>query len=76
MLWITERLFSLWISDMIVSRKKKERLWVEMAMLSDEMLLDSYHQAIELNLERDFIALLLAEIHKRKLDTNASAILH
>ncbi|MBB6020804.1 developmental checkpoint coupling sporulation initiation to replication initiation [Paenibacillus sp. JGP012] len=47
-----------------------------MAMLSDEMLLDSYHKAIELDLERDFIALLLAEIHKRKLDTNVSAILH
>ena len=30
-------------------------------MLSDEMLLDSYHKAIELNLERDFIALLLAK---------------
>ncbi|HBU80887.1 sporulation histidine kinase inhibitor Sda [Paenibacillus sp. UMB7766-LJ446] len=47
-----------------------------MAMLSDEMLLDSYHKAIELDLERDFIALLLAEIHKRKLGTDVSAILH
>jgi len=61
---------------MIVLRKIKERLWREMAMLYDEMLLDSYHKAIELNLERDFIALLLAEIHKRKLGTDVSAILH
>jgi developmental checkpoint coupling sporulation initiation to replication initiation len=61
---------------MIVLRKIKERLWREMAMLSDEMLLDSYHKAIELDLERDFIALLLAEIHKRKLGTDVSAILH
>lgn len=45
-------------------------------MLSDEMLLDSYHKAIELDLERDFIAPLLAEIHKRKLGTDVSAILH
>ncbi|OAB36499.1 sporulation inhibitor sda [Paenibacillus macquariensis subsp. defensor] len=36
-------------------------------MLSDEMLLDSYHLAVELKLERDFIKLLLAEIKKRKL---------
>ncbi len=38
-----------------------------MAILSDEMLLDSYHLAVELKLERDFIKLLLAEIKKRKL---------
>ncbi len=38
-----------------------------MAILSDEMLLDSYHLAVELKLEREFIKLLLAEIHKRKL---------
>ncbi|MDO7907051.1 sporulation histidine kinase inhibitor Sda [Paenibacillus sp. JX-17] len=45
-----------------------------MAMLTDEMLLDSYHMAIQLNLERDFIALLLAEIRKRELDVNANAL--
>ncbi|OAB46319.1 sporulation inhibitor sda [Paenibacillus glacialis] len=38
-------------------------------MLSDEMLVDSYHLAVELKLERDFIKLLLAEIKKRKLGT-------
>ncbi|WP_155766954.1 sporulation histidine kinase inhibitor Sda [Paenibacillus polymyxa] len=38
-----------------------------MAMLTDEMLLDSYQMAIELKLECDFIALLLAEIHKKKV---------
>lgn len=38
-----------------------------MAILTDEMLIDSYHLAIELKLERDFIKLLLAEINKRKL---------
>lgn len=47
-----------------------------MAMLTDEMLLDSYHMAIELKLEREFITLLLAEIHKRNLDTDSISILH
>lgn len=40
-----------------------------MAILTDEMLLESYHLAIELKLEHDFITLLLAEIHKRKLQS-------
>lgn len=45
-------------------------------MLSDEMLLDSYHMAVELKLEREFITLLLAEIQKRNLDTNSGNVLH
>ncbi|WP_084011609.1 sporulation histidine kinase inhibitor Sda [Paenibacillus kribbensis] len=47
-----------------------------MAMLTDEMLLDSYQMAIELKLECDFIALLLAEIHKRNLEMNKAVVLH
>lgn len=47
-----------------------------MAMLTDEMLLESYQMATELHLDRDFIALLLAEIHKRDLDTDTGSILH
>ncbi|MEK3791478.1 sporulation histidine kinase inhibitor Sda [Paenibacillus sp. FSL R7-0204] len=47
-----------------------------MVELSDEMLLDSYHRAIELHLEHDFIALLLAEIRKRNLHSPAHAVLH
>lgn len=47
-----------------------------MAMLSDEMLLDSYHTAVELMLDRDFIALLLAEIHKRNLETSSGSLVH
>ncbi|BFH12176.1 sporulation histidine kinase inhibitor Sda [Paenibacillus dendritiformis] len=38
-----------------------------MALLSDELLMDSYEQAIKLGLDDDFIALLLAEIQKRRL---------
>ncbi|MFB5267174.1 sporulation histidine kinase inhibitor Sda [Paenibacillus enshidis] len=38
-----------------------------MGMLTDEMLLESYHLAIELDLEDDFISLLLAEIYRRNL---------
>ncbi|WP_019635914.1 sporulation histidine kinase inhibitor Sda [Paenibacillus fonticola] len=45
-----------------------------MAMLTDEMLLESYHMATELQLDREFIALLLAEIHKRNLNLNLSTI--
>ncbi|AZK46269.1 sporulation histidine kinase inhibitor Sda [Paenibacillus lentus] len=46
-----------------------------MAMLTDEMLLESYQMAKELQLDMEFIALLLAEIHKRNLDMNL-AIVH
>lgn len=47
-----------------------------MVELSDEMLLDSYHRAIELQLEYDFIALLLVEIRKRNLHSPVHAVLH
>ncbi|WP_086074432.1 sporulation histidine kinase inhibitor Sda [Paenibacillus camerounensis] len=47
-----------------------------MVELSDEMLLDSYQRAIELHLEHDFIALLLAEIRKRNLHSPEHAVLH
>ncbi len=46
-----------------------------MAMLTDEMLLESYHMATSLQLDREFIALLLAEIHRRDLMT-FSPLLH
>lgn len=47
-----------------------------MATLTDEMLLDSYHMAKELSLDREFIALLLAEIHKRELNLQIQLVLH
>lgn len=47
-----------------------------MAMLSDEMLLDSYHMAIELQLEDDFIDLLLSEIIRRELNPDVPTVLH
>lgn len=47
-----------------------------MAILTDEMLLESYHLAVELKLERDFIALLLAEIHKRELMPEQLEVVH
>lgn len=46
-----------------------------MAMLTDEMLLESYQMATILDLEREFIALLLAEIHRRDLISDP-ALLH
>ncbi|GAA0136572.1 sporulation histidine kinase inhibitor Sda [Paenibacillus woosongensis] len=45
-----------------------------MAMLTDEMLLESYHMATELQLDMEFIALLLAEIHKRNLEINLTIV--
>jgi Sporulation inhibitor A. len=36
-------------------------------LLSDEMLLEAYHHALRLQLERDFLNLLQAEIERRKL---------
>ncbi|MEK3789072.1 MULTISPECIES: sporulation histidine kinase inhibitor Sda [Paenibacillus] len=47
-----------------------------MGMLTDEMLLESYHMAIKLKLDRDFITLLLAEIQKRKLVVDDTTLLH
>ncbi|CAM3047368.1 sporulation histidine kinase inhibitor Sda [Paenibacillus sediminis] len=47
-----------------------------MAMLTDEMLLDSYQMAVQLKLDREFIALLLAEIHKRSLAVESNALLN
>lgn len=39
----------------------------DMALLSDELLIDSYYQAVQLHLDEEFIALLLAEIQRRRL---------
>ncbi|TVX87123.1 MULTISPECIES: sporulation histidine kinase inhibitor Sda [Paenibacillus] len=38
-----------------------------MALLSDEMLFESYSQAVRLQLDEEFIALLLAEMQRRRL---------
>lgn len=38
-----------------------------MEHLSDELLLESYHTANELNLSADFLSLIVEEIHKRRL---------
>ncbi|WP_428909199.1 sporulation histidine kinase inhibitor Sda [Niallia sp. Krafla_26] len=38
-----------------------------MYKLSDELLIESYHKAIKLNLSPDFIRLIEAEIHRRSL---------
>jgi developmental checkpoint coupling sporulation initiation to replication initiation len=47
-----------------------------MAMLSDDMLLESYYMANKMQLDHDFIALLLAEIHRRNLTTEKVCIVH
>ncbi|WP_368505618.1 sporulation histidine kinase inhibitor Sda [Alkalihalophilus sp. As8PL] len=38
-----------------------------MEILNDEVLIQSYHKALELNLHQDFIELLFQEICKRNL---------
>ncbi|SFA95237.1 MULTISPECIES: sporulation histidine kinase inhibitor Sda [unclassified Bacillus (in: firmicutes)] len=38
-----------------------------MRKLSDELLIESYHKARELNLSSDFIVLIETEIHRRSL---------
>jgi developmental checkpoint coupling sporulation initiation to replication initiation len=38
-----------------------------MLKLSDELLIESYHKAIELKLSQDFIRLIKAEIHRRSI---------
>lgn len=55
--------------------EKYRRDVLQMAMLTDEMLLESYQMATMLELDREFIALLLAEIHRRDL-INHRSLLH
>lgn len=40
---------------------------IEVALITDELLVDSYYQAVRLNLDEEFIALLLAELQRRRL---------
>lgn len=40
-----------------------------MRKLSDELLIESYYKAIELNLSIEFILLIEKEIHRRSLST-------
>lgn len=40
-----------------------------MKLLSDEALIDAYYKSLNLELDRDFIDLLLDEIHQRNLQT-------
>ncbi|EPY08303.1 hypothetical protein PAALTS15_05088 [Paenibacillus alvei TS-15] len=40
---------------------------MQMALLSDELLIDSYEQAIRLRLDEEFIVLLLEEMKRRCL---------
>ncbi|UVI31745.1 sporulation histidine kinase inhibitor Sda [Paenibacillus spongiae] len=39
-----------------------------MEILSDELLIDAYHAAIQLSLESEFIKLLAAEIKRRQIN--------
>ncbi|WP_199620501.1 sporulation histidine kinase inhibitor Sda [Paenibacillus alkalitolerans] len=43
-----------------------------MRLLSDENLLETYFKAIDLDLEQDFINLLLDEIRRRNLELSES----
>jgi len=72
-MWIRGTLVLIRVSCYDEEKNRKDVLL--MAMLTDEMLLESYHLATLLDLDRDFIALLLAEIHRRDLITD-SPILH
>jgi developmental checkpoint coupling sporulation initiation to replication initiation len=42
-----------------------------MRFISDETLIDSYYKALDLQLETDFVELLLAEIKRRQLNLDA-----
>ena len=39
----------------------------DMRKLSDELLIESYHKAVQLNLSPEFIRLIEKEIHRRSL---------
>ncbi len=38
-----------------------------MRLLSNDILMDTYNKAVEMQLEREFINMLLMEIHRRDL---------
>ncbi|MBN6888951.1 developmental checkpoint coupling sporulation initiation to replication initiation [Cytobacillus horneckiae] len=44
-----------------------------MRKLSDELLIESYHKAIKLQLSLDFIRLIETEIHRRSLSNRIKA---
>jgi developmental checkpoint coupling sporulation initiation to replication initiation len=44
-----------------------------MRKLSDELLIDSYYKARELNLSKEFIRLIEMEIHRRSLTNKIKA---
>ncbi|WP_017471695.1 sporulation histidine kinase inhibitor Sda [Amphibacillus jilinensis] len=41
-----------------------------MKQLSDDLLLEAYYAALDLQLDQRFIALLLSELHARQLRSN------
>lgn len=43
---------------------------IQVRLISDETLIDSYYKALDLKLESDFVDLLLAEIKRRNLKLN------
>jgi developmental checkpoint coupling sporulation initiation to replication initiation len=45
-----------------------------MEILSDEMLIDTYQTAVNLDLEPDFLQLLLAEINRREITAECSLV--
>ena len=49
------------------SYKTRMEVNSDMRKLSDELLIESYHKAIQLNLSPDFIHLIEKEIHRRSL---------
>lgn len=66
-LWIIERLFSFYIPWYDENERKIRKVVLRMALLSDELLIDSYKQAVRLRLDSHFIALLFREIKRRCL---------
>lgn len=50
-----------------IKQSWRGRVWVMLPLLSDELLLEAYHQAVRLQLEREFVFMLRAEIKRRML---------
>ena len=46
----------------------------DMRKLSDELLIESYHKAVQLNLSPEFIRLIENEIHRRSLSHNIKVL--
>lgn len=67
-MWIRAGYISRNAHDMMDEVKEfSVKVVITMTLMTDDLLVDSYNQAVMLHLDEEFIALLLAEMQRRRL---------